>query len=90
MMSKPQEVQCGILSAGGAATMTPVVVIEYTGISKDMSKIFFSVYDNNGWNEPPQDKPIIFRHNYSFDLSNKKIIEENPSDILYPAPPSFS
>lgn len=56
-------------------------LIKYIGANKDLSKIFFSVSETS-WNENTGKTTNIFMHNYSYDLINKRIIEESPIDIL--------
>ena len=50
--------------------------IKYAGISDDLSKIYFYVYETNGTTD------IIFQKDYYFDLSTNTVKEGKPNNLL--------
>jgi hypothetical protein len=60
---------------GGIGSIySPSPEIMFLGVSNNLSKVFFSLSGN--------DETVSWENNFSFDLGNKTVKEEDPVDIL--------
>ncbi|HLC44615.1 MAG TPA: hypothetical protein VJK50_02120, partial [Patescibacteria group bacterium] len=78
VISQPRTLTCtGPIELGPAYSPDPT--FNFVGISSDLSKVFFSLEGDSYTNGS---NTVLWKNNFSFDLTSKVIKEENPANIL--------
>ncbi|PJE57504.1 MAG: hypothetical protein COU82_01650 [Candidatus Portnoybacteria bacterium CG10_big_fil_rev_8_21_14_0_10_38_18] len=78
VITQTRSLKC--VNPGGIGDIySPSPAIKFSGVSNDLSKLFFSL-EGDSWTSGSN--TVLWKNNFSFDLINKVIKEESPVNIL--------